>query len=148
MSGLLISGPAGSSKSAIARQQLEDWQAEGRLAVAADFQALYAALTLAVRGPDGRFPLRDDRLLSVTEYIRSVLVRTATERGISVVLTNSDGDPDRRQDLLARIGAPAAERIVDPGEQTVRARLSDPVTGELSSDCQQAIARWYGRIVR
>ncbi len=38
-----------------------------------------------------------------------------------------------------------SEIVVDPGEGTVRDRLSDPRSGELSVDCSQAIGRWYAR---
>ena len=59
--------------------------------------------------------------------------------------TNSDGDPTRRAFLLEQLGDGAEERIIDPGREVVRARLSDAITGELGSACEGAIDRWYGR---
>ena len=64
-------------------------------------------------------------------------------REIDAIVTNSDGDPERRQTLLRLLGAGAVERVVDPGRQVVEARLS--VDGVLSEQCNQALQRWYGR---
>ena len=130
----------------MARDLRETWLAEGGEPVAlADFQSLYAAVAGDVRGPDGRFPLRDERLLPVVEYLRRALLTAARERGLRIIATNSDGSPERRAFLLKEMGEGAQERVVDPGEQIVRARLSDPTTGELSEECNAAIVRWYRR---
>ena len=56
MASVLISGPAGASKSALARQILAAARLDGSLTVAADFQSIYAALALVERDPDGRYP--------------------------------------------------------------------------------------------
>ena len=143
MPSILLSGPAGAAKSALARQLLRD---NPELAAIADFQAVYAALTGDLRGPDGRYPLRDERLLPLTEYVRRAIITGAITREIDVIATNSDGDPARRAFLLGQLGAGATERIVDPGRAIVAARLSDPATGELSGECDAAIGRWYGRL--
>ena len=111
----------------------------------ADFQSIYAALTGDSRGPDGRFPLRDERLLPATEHLRRAVIGAAVSRGLRVIATNSDGDPGRRAFLLGELGAGASERIVDPGRDVVAARLSDPETGELSDECDGAMSRWYTR---
>ncbi len=142
MASILLSGPAGAGKSALARQLFEE---HAGLVVIADFQSIYAALTGDTRGPNGRYPLRDERLLPLAEYARRAIITGATAREIDVIATNSDGDPERRRELLGRLGAGATERIVDPGEDVVSARLADPATGELSDDCAQAIGRWYRR---
>ena len=141
MASILISGPAGASKSAVARQLL----AELPLAIAADFQSIYAALALVERDPDGRYPLRDARLLPIVEYVRRAIITSALSRGIDTIATNSDGDPKRRAFLVSQLGAGATERIVDPGIEVVSARLADPVSGDLAEECAGAIARWYGR---
>ena len=137
---LLISGPAGGAKSQAARAEL----ANRGLAVAADFQSLYVALTLAERLASGRYPLRDERLLPLTEYVRRTILTGARARGIDVVATNSDGDPDRRQFLLSELGPGAVETVIDPGKEVVIARLGD--TDGLSPECDAAIARWYDRL--
>lgn len=145
MPSVLISGPAGSSKSALARQILADNPA---LAIAADFQSIYAALALVERDPSGRYPPRDPRLLPIVEFVRRVLLTQGLERGFDVVATNSDGDPARRAFLVSQLGAGAVERVVDPGIEVVTARLADPLTGELAEECGEAIQRWYGRVAR
>ena len=143
MPSLLLSGPAGAAKSALARRLLRE---SPELATIADFQAVYAALTGDLRGPDGRYPLRDERLLPLTEYVRRAIITGATARDIDVIATNSDGDPARRAFLLEQLGSGAKERIVDPGRTVVSARLSDPQTGDLSDECDAAIDRWYGKV--
>ena len=142
MASILLSGPAGASKSQIARQLLAEHPG---LAVAADFQALVAALLLLERGPDGKYPLRPDWVLPMAEYLRRAVITGARGREIDVIATNSDGDPDRRRFLLSQLGEGAQERIVDPGRAVVTARLADAATGVVSPACEQAIGRWYGR---
>ena len=141
---VLISGPAGSSKSAVARQIIED--DPGGLIVQADFQSIHVALSGAVRGPDGRYPERDGRLNPLTEFVRRAVITGAVARDIRVIITNSDGASTRRAFLLEQLGEGATERVVDPGREVVRARLADSITGELSGACEGAIERWYGRL--
>ena len=143
MPDLLISGPAGAGKSAAARRELAERES---LTVAADFQSIFAALTLATRDEQGRYPLRDERLLPIVEYVRRAVISGARSREIGIVATNSDGDPGRRRFLLDQLGPGATERVIDPGEPVIRARLADPETGELSEECDAAALRWYGRL--
>ena len=142
MPNLLLSGPAGAAKSALARRLLAETP---DLRAVADFQAIYAALTLVERGPDGRYPLRaaDDDLLPLTEYVRRAIITGAVQREIGLIVTNSDGEIDRRQFLLSKMGEGATERVIDPGEDIVKARLADPMDGALSPECEGAINRWY-----
>ena len=142
MANVLLSGPAGAGKSALARRLREE---SNEPTVIADFQSLYAALTGDVRGPDGRFPLRDERLLPTTEYLRRAVVSAAVVRGIKVIATNSDGSDARRKFLLEQLGPGSTERIIDPGVVIIRARLSDPETGVISDECESAAQRWYSR---
>ena len=142
MPSILLSGPAGGAKSALARRLLVE---SAELSAIADFQLVYRALTDVERGRDGRYPLRNEGLLPLTEYVRRAIITGAVTRDIDVIATNSDGDPERRAFLLGQLGAGAVERIVDPGRNIVEARLSDPETGVLSSECDSAISRWYGR---
>ena len=77
------------TKSAEARRLLAE---NPGLTIAADFQSLYVAITLAQRDPSGRYPLRDERLLPIVEYLRRAVFSAAQDRGISVIATNSDGN--------------------------------------------------------
>ena len=146
MAGLLISGPAGSNKSMKAREEWEKYRRGGGTAALADFQSVYAALTGDRRGPDGRYPLRDLTLLPLVEYVRRTIITAAQVRDIFTIATNSDGRIERREEILGFLGAGATEIIIDPGRPIVEARLSDPATGALSSECGQAVNRWYGRL--
>ena len=143
MASILLSGPAGAGKSQEARRLRASNPGP---AVIADFQSIYAAIAGDVRGPDGKFPLRDAALLPTAEYVRQALITGARQAEIDIIATNSDGSPARRRRLLDRLGAGVAERIVDPGREIVSARLSDTVTGSLAPECQAAISRWYERL--
>ena len=53
---VLIQGPAGGAKSQVAAEMLE----AGEVQVLADTTALWAALSGVQRGPDGKYPVRQD----------------------------------------------------------------------------------------
>ena len=142
MAGVLISGPAGSGKSQVAGDLLRE---ATEPTIAADFQSIVAALLLLERGRGGRFPPRPSWVLPIVEFTRQAVLTGANARGLTIIATTSDGDPARRKALLDRLGSGAREEIVDPGEAIVKARLSDPITGALSGECEAAIARWYSR---
>ena len=137
---ILLSGPAGAGKSALARRILAE--ADGPM-IAADFQAIVAALLLQERGADGLYPIRPEWVLPIAEYTRRAVIGAAVDRDLPLVATNSDGDPARRRFLLSRLGEAAAERVVDPGRAVVEARLADPMDGALSNECKGAVDRWY-----
>ena len=143
MASILLSGPAGSGKSQEAKRLLRD--AMPGPAVVADFQSLVVALLQQERGLDGRYPARPEWVLPLAEHLRRTVIDAARAREVDVIATNSDGDPNRRQELLTRMGPGSTERIIDPGEPVVAARLSGP-DGNLSGACNQAIQRWYGRL--
>ena len=143
-SNVLLSGPAGSGKSQLAKQLLLGF---GGLVILVDFQSIYAALSGDVRDPEtGKYPLRNDALLPIVEYTRRAAITGAVVAGIGIVATNSDGDVARRQFLLSQMGPLAIERVIDPGRQVVESRLVDIETGELSDDCNQAVSRWFDRL--
>ena len=143
MPNLLISGPAGAGKSAVARLRRREM---AQPAVLADFQAIYVALSGDVRDENGNYPERDPDLLPLVERERQRIIRDAVEMEVGVVATNSDGAQARRSYLLGLLGPDALEEIVDPGIDIVTARLSNPTTGSLSDSCGRAISRWYSRV--
>ena len=145
MPGLLLSGPAGGGKTQAAEEVLET---SNTPAVVVDFQRLYAGLTGDERDPEtGRYPERQDRhsfLLPMVEYLRRTAITAAQQRDIYTIITNSDGDRERRDFLLSLLGAGSEERVIDPGRGVVTDRLS--VDGQLSRQCGDAIQRWFGRL--
>ena len=141
MPSILLSGPAGANKSALARRLLAE---SSELAAIADFQLVYRALDRR-RARPLTAAIRSAMIACyrLTEYVRRAIITGAVDRDIDVIATNSDGDPARRSFLLGQLGKGATERIVDPGEDIVAARLSDPETGVLSPECKSAVGRWY-----
>lgn len=142
MSLTLLEGPAGGGKSGVAALML----AAGEIEVLADVTALWAALSGAVRGPDGRFPVRldDDPALALARYLQAVAVRQGLQDGADVGVTTSRRNRVAHWRQFAEEAATTfAVRTVDPGRQVVESRLSD-ADGHLSDPCRQAIGRWYG----
>ena len=88
MPNLLVSGPAGADKSAVARLRRREMQ---QPAVLADFQSIYVALSGDVRDDNGNYPERDPDLLPLVERERQRIIRDALEAEIGIVGTNSDG---------------------------------------------------------
>lgn len=130
-----VAGPAGGGKSQYIAERLRP----GWLVL--DFTRFYVALAGVERGPDGRYPEREtgDPLLPLVSYVKRVALREAVERELDGFATTSARDD---VEVLERItGRPAV--VVDPGEEVIRARLADPVSGELSSECTAAMRRWY-----
>ena len=99
------------------------------------------------RMDNGRYPPRlesDGFVMPMAEYLRRTAISAATARDITPIVSNSDGDPLRRQALLGFMGVGSTETVIDPGIEVVTERLS--VNGTLDPDCASAIRRWYDRI--
>ena len=144
MPGILISGPAGAGKSRVARQVRAETPGP---AVVIEFQEIYALLLGVDRLDSGRYPPRlesDAFAMPLTEYLRRTAISAATARDITPIVSNSDGDPERRRALLGFMGPGSRETVIDPGIEVVTERLS--VEGYLDPDCRTALNRWYSRI--
>ena len=144
MPGILVSGPAGANKSKTARELRE--RASGP-SVIVEFQELYAMLLGLQRMDNGRYPPRlesDAFAMPMAEYLRRTAITAATARDITPIVSNSDGDSERRAALLGFMGPGSTETVIDPGIEIVTERLS--VNGTLDPDCASAINRWYGRL--
>ena len=136
----LVEGPAGAGKSQVTAELVE----AGTVAVVADVTALWVALSGVKRGPDGRYPVRedDDPALGTARYLQAVAVRHALEQDADVAVTTSrPGQAARWRHVSTRHTLEVT--TVDPGEEVVRQRLALPETGELSPECQRAIDRWF-----
>ena len=135
----IVRGPAGGGKSQWIRERM------GPSDVLLDYTTLWAAVTDAARDAAGKYPIRrdGDPRLAMVEWLRLAAVRQAAERELDGFATTSDSRPEAVERLQAA-GADGPVETIDPGEAVVRARLSDAVTGQLSPECRQAMARWFG----
>ena len=145
MASILLTGPPGAGKSQEARRLLASASVP---TIMIEFQELYASCLGLRRNPEtGRYPPRrpqDAFALPMAEYLRQAAISGAIAQELDIVLSNSDGDADRRAFLLGRLGPGAVETLLDPGIEVVMERLS--VDGTLSDQCRQAIQRFYGRL--
>ena len=120
----IIRGPAGGGKS----QWIAEHKRPGEFV--ADFTLLFAAVAAVTRGPDGKYPVREDGdpLLPLVSAVKAYVVRQAAARQLSGYVTTSDSRQSEI-DRLRDAGADGPVETIDPGESVVAARLADPVTG-------------------
>ena len=145
----ILRGPAGSGKS----QWFEQNSSAGDLFL--DVTTIWAALRNLERDGNGLYPVRLSReaALTLALYLKAVGIRFAAENGINGWATTSNSSPLAVERIRERIisggGAGAVGRVVTVGENLSREeildRLRDPATGEVSEECQKAVARWFGR---
>ena len=135
---VIIRGPAGGGKS----QVIAERQRPGEVLI--DYTRIYVALAGVERGPDGRYPVREDGdpLLPLAAWLRTAAIRAAARRELDGFVTTSDSRPEEIERLRSA-GANGPVETVDPGEAVVRARLADAVTGAVSGQCDLAVRRWY-----
>ena len=147
MPSILVSGPAGAGKTQVARELIA---ASLVPTIMLDFQTIYAGLLGIERdATTRRYAERqeeDAHALRLAEYGRRALITGALAQGLDIIATNSDGNLTRRQTLLSLLGSGATERVVDPGIEVIRARLT--FNEELSEQCQEAMRRWFGDELR
>ena len=135
---VIVRGPAGAGKSGYVERERRPGE------LLADFTMLYAAVAGVTRGPDGRYPVRQDTdpLIPIVAAIKAFVVREAARRGLRGYVTTSSSAPGELARLRELGASDAAPITLDPGESVVRARLAGD-DGELSEQCRLALARWY-----
>ena len=139
----LIEGPAGAGKS----QLLKEMKDAGQIDIAADTTELWAASGLYERDPaTGKYPVRadDDPALDTARVLQAAAVTHGLRKGFNVgVTTSRRGQAERWRPVADDFNVSFVVNTVDPGEDVVRERLADAVTGELEPECERAIGRWY-----
>jgi len=132
-----IAGPAGAGKSQVIAAE----RRPGDIVV--DFTALWVALTGATRGPDGRYPVRedDDPSLPLVSAAYGFILDQAVKRELSGFATTASREAVPR---LERITGQTA-RVVDPGPGPLLARLTEIDDGGeyLDGQCVTAVKRWW-----
>ena len=131
----ILAGPAGSGKSQIIADEIRPGM------VLIDFTAFYVALSGVVRGADGRYPPRivGDPIIPIVAAVREFALQQAVRRELpGFVTTASRSEVSRLEELVGSLA-----RVIDPGEDVVRARLAGP--DGVSPECEDALARWYLR---
>ena len=134
----IVRGPAGAGKSQWIAERLTD------STVVIDFTRIYAALAGVERGPDGRYPVRTGRdvRIPLTMATKEFVLREAARRGLNGYVTTSDSSDGVLRDLR-RDGADGEIHTIVLPRATLAARLADPLTGELSGECESALSRWF-----
>lgn len=132
-----IVGPAGSGKSQIVAAERRPGD------VLIDYTLLWAALTGAVRGEDGRFPVRedDDPALPLVSAAYWFALSQAVDRELSGFVTSASRDNVER---LERVTGRRA-RVVDVKPGPLLARLTE-IDGDgeyLQGQCVAAARRWW-----
>ena len=132
-----VVGPAGSGKSQIVAAERRPGD------VLIDFTALWAALTGATRGEDGRFPVRtdDDPALPLVSVAYWFTLSEAVKRELRGFVTSASRANVER---LERITGQRA-RVVDVKPGPLLARLSevDDDGDFIDGACVSAVKRWW-----
>ena len=133
-----IVGPAGGGKS----QYIEAHRRPGDVLI--DFTAIYVALSGVTRGADGKYPEREpgDPLVPMVAALRNIALAQAVDRELNGYVTSASRAEVGRLEKLTR--QPAT--VLDPGEQTIIARLSEVPSGggraAIGESCATAAGRW------
>ncbi|MCY4508423.1 MAG: hypothetical protein OXG35_15925 [Acidobacteria bacterium] len=134
-----IAGPAGSAKS----QHVSEVRRPGDVLI--DYTLIWAALTGAARGPDGRYPVRedDDPSLPLASAVYWFTLSEAVRRELSGFVTTASRAAVPRLERITGVAA----HVLNVEASVPLARLSevDPGTGDptLEPSCVAALRRWY-----
>ena len=132
-----VVGPAGAGKS----QLIASERRPGDVLI--DYSVIWASITGAVRGEDGRYPVRenDDPSLPLVSAVYGFALSEAVRRGLDGYATTASRE---RVEGLERATGQRA-RVVDPGPGPILARLTETDDdGEfLNAQCVAASRRWW-----
>ena len=130
-----IAGPVGAGKS----QEVDRLRKPGDVLI--DFTRIYVALSGAVRGPDGRFPEREDGdpLLPLASAVQSFALSEAVARELDGFVTTASAD---KVPTLERVTGETA-KVIDPGDDAVIVRHYGE-RPNITAECSKALGRWYG----
>ena len=131
-----IAGPVGAGKS----QEVDRLRKPGDILI--DFTRLYVALSGAVRGPDGRYPEREDGdpILPLVSAVQSFALSEAVTRELDGFVTTASAD--KVPGLEQTTGQTAT--VIDPGDDFVITRHYGEKPS-ITAQCEQALGRWYGK---
>ena len=133
----IVRGPAGAGKSQYVRDHMR------RGDVVLDVTRLWAALGGFERGPDGKYPEReDDGVLNLARIVRAQAIAAAVRHALSGFVTTSTSGEQHIEETFRRRGVSGAVVTLDPGIEVVRGRLADE-NGNLTRACESALERWY-----
>ena len=132
-----VVGPAGSGKSQI----IENERRPGDVVI--DFTLLHAALTGAVRGPDGRYPVRedDDPALGLVSAVQAFALSEAVKRELDGYVTTASREHVERLERVT--GRKARVVDVEPGPLLARLSEVDDEGEYLDGQCVTAARRWW-----
>lgn len=145
----LLQGPAGSGKSQIARDMMQD----DPDAILADYTALWAAMRGVERDPETRkYPIRkaDDPVVQsgVGTKIKKAVAREALRADRNVIVTSATKGMEIVWKDFVEIqdgNHTFQVRTVERSLLQVKAELT--VDGELSDECRGAMKRWFRGMV-
>lgn len=142
---LLLEGPAGADKSAVASALI----ASGAYDAVSDLSRFWSALAGVERDSEGRLPVRTpgDQKIALASYLRAAAVRRSLAAGLRVIVTTaSPGEVTRWQGVAGEMGAGFNVRTEDPGRAVAAQRLAAKFGGtpeNLTPQCEVALNRWY-----
>ena len=141
MASLLIAGPPGAGKTAVALDALGLATVP---TVLVEFTALWAALRGIERDPDtGAYPVRadDDPAAGLTFAVMLAAIRAALRRDVQVIATT--GSRDRIPDLLEELGPGTRQQTVEVPREEAAANLARRYGSPVPQQCERALNRWY-----
>ena len=106
-----------------------------------------AILNLGREGGRYRERLHDEQALRLAQYLKFTGLRWAAREDVDAWFTVANSSPapvERVREVVTEEGGRfGVVHTITVSEAVARARLTDPATGILSDECQQALGRWF-----